>query len=131
MRGHNKEQKVSVLQISKPSHIALSSIVLSLAYQGRICYPHTLEHSARVKAADLADIVRLLHEQLKTVAEEHSSHKSTVVEKYSKRRYKQIGTFRPPCFRELLMYNAFRNTELFDIYTSELYSEYRNRRSDL
>jgi len=107
----------SILQVAKPSEIALGCIILSLAYQGRICYPVTLEHSAGVSVDSIAHIVKQLHMQLRAVTEKHVTHCSTVVEKYSMRRYQYVGAFKPPSFHELLKHNAFGGSKLSGMYS--------------
>jgi len=115
-RRQSKDRQTSVIQKTKPSCIALGSIVLSLAYQGRICYPISLEHTGGVEASALTHIVKWLHEQLKIVTERHLSCKSAVVLKYSTERYCCAGAFRPPSFRDLLEDDRFRETDFCKIY---------------
>jgi len=107
----------SILHVAKPSEIALGCIILSLAYQGKICYPVTLENSAGVSVERIGHIVKQLHMKLRAVTEKHVTHCSTVVKKYSMRRYQYIGAFKPPSFHELLEHNAFRGTKLFGVYS--------------
>jgi len=107
----------TIIHVAKPSEIALGCIILSLAYQGKICYPLTLEHSARVSVDSIAQVVKQLHMQLRAVTEKHVTHSCAVVEKYSKRRYLYIGAFKPPSFHELLEHNAFRGTKLYGMYS--------------
>jgi len=110
--GRNKDLPACILHVAKPSEIALGCIILSLAYQGKVCYPLTLEHSAGVRVNTLAHIVKQLHTQLRAEVK----RRSAVVKKYSMRRYQSIGTFKPPSFQELLGHNAFRGTELYGMY---------------
>jgi len=119
-RRQSKDRKTFVLQTTKPSYIALGSIVLSLAYQGKICYPISLEFTGGVEAAALTHIVKRLHEQFKIVTERHLSCNSAVVLKYSTKRYCHAGAFIPPSFRDLLEHNGFRDTEFCKIYNHML-----------
>jgi len=77
----------------------------------------TLEHAAGLSVDSVAQIVKQLHMQLRAVTEKHVTHCSTVVQKYSMRRYQYIGAFKPPSFHELLEHNAFRGTKLFGMYS--------------
>jgi len=106
--------------VAKPSEIALACIVLSLAYQGMICYPSALGHSAGVGVGTLSSIVKQLHEQLRKETQKHINCSSAIVRKFSRRRYKWIGNFNPPNFCKLIEYNAFRCTELFEIYGNSM-----------
>lgn len=115
--GRNKELPSCVLHVAKPSEIALGCIILSLAYQGKVCYPLTLEHSAGVSVKALSHIVKQLHIQLRAETEKHVTRCSAVVKKHSMRRYQSIGMFKPPSFHELLEHNAFRGTELYGMYS--------------
>jgi len=115
--GRNKTAPGCILHVAKPSEIALGCIILSLAYQGKICYPATLEHAAGLSVDSISQIVKQLHMQLRAVTEKHVTHSSTVVQKYSMRRYQYIGAFKPPSFHELLEHNAFRGTKLFGMYS--------------
>jgi len=115
--GPNTAIPACVLHVSKPSEVALGCIILSLAYQGKICYPVTLEHSAGVGAKSVAHVVKQLHTQLKAETEKHVTSSSAVVKKYSLKRYLKIGAFKPPSFHKLLEHNAFRGTELSGFYS--------------
>jgi len=115
--GRKNTMPGCVLHVAKPSEIALGCIILSLAYQGKNCYPDTLEHSAGVSVDSLGPIVKHLHMQLRAVTERHETHCCAAVEKYSSRRYHCIGAFKPQCFHELLEHKAFRGTTLFEKYT--------------
>jgi len=118
--GKNSALPTSVLHVAKPSEIALGCIILSLAYQGKVCYPVTLEHSAGVSVKSVSHILKQLHAQLKTEAERHATYRSAIVTKYSLRKYLKIGAFKPPRFRELLEHKAFRGTELSGYYDHQL-----------
>jgi len=111
--GQNKMLPNSVLHVAKPSQIALGCIILSLAYQGKLCYPDSLHHISGISSINFSHIVKHLHMQLRSETEKHVTHNSVVVKKYSTRRYQYIGAFKPPSFRELLQYNAFKGTKLF------------------
>lgn len=115
--GRNKAIPACVLHVAKPSEIALGCIILSLAYQGKVCYPVTLEHSAGICVKSVSHIVKQLHTQLKAETEKRVTRSSAVVKKYSMRRYQKIGTFKPPSFHKLLEHNAFRGTKLSGIYS--------------
>jgi len=115
--GRNKATPDCVLHVAKPSEIALGCIILSLAYQGKVCYPVTLEHSSGICAQSVSHIVKQLHTQLKAETEKHVTRSSAVVKKYSMRRYHKIGTFKPPSFHKLLEHNAFRGTKLSGMYS--------------
>lgn len=111
--GQNKLLPTSVLHVAKPSQIALGCIILSLAYQGKLCYPDSLHNISGISSNNFSHIVRHLHMRLKSETEKHVTRNSVVVKKYSTRRYQYIGAFKPPSFCELLEYNAFRGTKLF------------------
>merc|ERR1719419_1325828 len=110
----------SVLMVAKPSEIALGCIILSLAYQGKVCYPVTMEYSSRIRAGVISKVVEELHEQLRIETNTHVSQPSPIVKKYSQRKLQYVGAFKPPTFRELLEHNAFGGTELAGIYNSKL-----------
>jgi hypothetical protein len=114
--GRNTELPACILHLAKPSRIALGCIILSLAYQGKVCYPVALEHSAGVNVEIVAHIVKQLHTQLKAETEKYGTRSSAVVAKYLLSQYHKIGAFKPPSFHELLGYNAFRDTELYRFY---------------
>jgi len=109
----------SVLMVAKPSEISLGCIILSLAYQGKVCYPVTMEYSSRIRAGVISNVVEELHEQLRIETNTHVTRPSAVVKKYSQRRFQYIGAFKPPTFRELLDHNAFGGTELAGIYNNK------------
>jgi len=111
--GQNKLLPNSVLHVAKPSQIALGCIILSLAYQGKLCYPDSLHHISGISSINFSHIVKHLHMQLRSETEKHVTSNSVVVKKYSTRRYQYIGAFKPPSFRELLEYNSFKGTKLF------------------
>jgi len=115
--GQNTVRPASVLHVAKPSEIALGCIILSLAYQGKECYPASLKSIAGTSSRSLSHIVKQLHTQLKSETEKRVTRNSIVVKKYSSRRYQYIGAFKPPSFHELLEYNAFRGTKLFGVYS--------------
>jgi len=115
--GRNKTMPGCILHVAKPSEIALGCIILSLAYQGKMCYPVTLEHAVGLSVDNISQIVKQLHVQLRAVTEKRDTLPSYVVLKYCKRRYQYIGAFKPPNFRELLEHNAFRGTKLFGMYS--------------
>jgi len=113
----------SVLMVAKPSEIALGCIILSLAYQGKVCYPVTMEYSSRIRAGAISKVVEELHQQLRIETSSHSARSSAIVKKYSLRKFQYIGAFKPPSFQELVEHNAFRGTELariFKVKQSEL-----------
>jgi len=107
----------SVLMVAKPSEVALGCIILSLAYQGKVCYPVGMEYSSRIRAGAISNVVKELHEQL--TIETHMPRPTAVVKKYSHRRFRYIGAFKPPTFRELVDHNAFGGTELAGIYDNK------------
>jgi len=109
----------TVLMVAKPSEIALACLILSLAYQGKICYPVTLEYCADVRAGYVSEVVEGLHQQLRRETKNHVLKPSAIVQKYSQGRYLGIGAFKPPTFRELLHHDAFRGTELATIYNQQ------------
>lgn len=125
--GQNTVLPASVLHVAKPSEIAVGCIILSLAYQGKECYPASLESIAGICSSNLSHIVKQLHTQLKSETENRVTRNSTVVKKYSSRRYQYIGAFKPPSFHELLEYNAFRGTKLFGVYSYASPSQPRAR----
>jgi len=106
----------TVLMVAKPSEIALACLILSLAYQGKVCYPVTLEYCARNRAGLVSEVVEGLHQQLRIETSKNVLKPSAIVHKYSQARYQGIGGFKPPTFRELLEHDAFRGTELATIY---------------
>jgi len=109
----------SILMLANPSLVALGSLILSLAYQGIVCYPVTLEYSSGVRATFVSEVVRGLHKQLRRVTSKHALKPSVTVRKYSEPKYGHIGLFKPPTFNELLEHNAFRGTELATIYKQQ------------
>jgi len=72
-----------VLLFAKPSDIALGCIILSLAYQGKMCYPTSLQQIAGISSDSFSHIVKQLHIELKSETEKHVTRNSTVVKKYS------------------------------------------------
>jgi len=110
----------SVLMVAKPSEIALGCIILSLAYQGKVCYPVTMEYSSRIRPDVISNVVEELHQQLRIETNTHVTQPSAIVRKYSQRKLQYVGAFKPPTFRELLEHNAFGGTELAGIYNSKL-----------
>jgi len=114
--GRNTALPACILHLAKPSRIALGCIILSLAYQGKVCYPVALEHSAGLNVKIVADIVEQLHTQLKVETEKYGARSSAIVTKYLSSQNQKIGAFIPPDFHELLGYNAFRGTELSGFY---------------
>lgn len=109
----------TVLMVAKPSEIALACLILSLAYQGKICFPVTLEYCADVRAGYVSEVVEGLHQQLRRETKNHVLKPSAIIHKYSQARYLGIGGFKPPTFRELLQHDAFRGTELATIYNQQ------------
>jgi len=112
--GQNSALPMSALHVAKPSEIALGCIILSLVYQGKVCYPVTLKHSTGVSVRSVSHVVKQLHSQFKDEVE--MQHSSAIIKKYSSRKYLKIGAFKPPSFQELLYNRAFRDTELVDCY---------------
>merc|ERR1719419_1229907 len=110
----------SVLMVAKPSEIALGCIILSLAYQGKVCYPVTMEYSSRIRPDVISNVVEELHQQLRIETNTHVTQPSAIVRKYSQRKLQYVGAFKPPTFHELLEHNAFGGTELAGIYNSKL-----------
>jgi len=109
----------SVLMVAKPSEVALGCLILSLAYQGKVCYPVTLEYCSRIRAELVSEIVKGLHRQLRKETSSHASRPSAIVKKYSLEGFQCIGGFKPPTFQELIQHNAFRGTELATIYNQQ------------
>jgi len=104
------------LHLARPSNIALGCIILSLAYQGKVCYPDALKQSAGLNVKVVGNIVKQLHTQLKVETEKYGTRSSAVVAKYLLSKYHKIGAFKPPGFHELLACKAFRDTELSGFY---------------
>lgn len=109
----------SVLMEARPSEVALGCLILSLAYQGKACYPVKLEYCSRMSAASVCEVVQGLHHQFRSEAYSHNSHYNLILQKFSLPRFHCVGDFKPPTFRELVQHNAFRGTELAKIYTKK------------
>jgi len=118
--GRSGVMPSSVLMVSRPSEIALGCLILSLAYQGKVCYPVKLEYSSRVRSSVVSGVVQGLHNQLRNETNSPFSRSSAILKKYSIERFDYIGSFKPPQFHELVEHNAFHGTELAKIYGNEI-----------
>jgi len=117
--GGTYAKPTSVLMGAKPSEVALGCLILSLAYQGKVCYPVKLQYCARIPAELVSDIVQGLHRQLRIKTCTHVSQANGILKKYSLKIYQDVGRFKPPSFRELLAHNAFRGTALAKVYRKQ------------
>jgi len=109
----------SVLMKARPSEVALGCLILSLAYQGKACYPVKLEYCSRMRAGSVSEVVQGLHHQFRSEACSYTSHSNPILNKFLLPRFHCVGDFKPPTFRELIQHNAFRGTELAKIYTKK------------
>jgi len=117
--GGTYAKPTSVLMEAKPSEVALGCLILSLAYQGEVCYPVKLEYCARIPVELLSDIVQGLHRQLRIETCSHVSRGNGILKKYFLEICQDVGGFKPPSFRELLAHNAFRETALAKVYRKQ------------
>jgi len=77
--GQNKVLPTSVLHVAKPSQIALGCIILSLAYQGKLCYPYALHPISEISSINFSHIVNHLYTQLRSETEKHVTRNSVIV----------------------------------------------------
>jgi len=118
--GRSGVMPSSILMVARPSEIALGCLVLSLAYQGKVCYPVKLEYCSCIRVGIVSGVIQGLHDQLRSVTHSLTSKTSATLKKYLLQRYEYIGKFKPPKFRELVEHNAFRGTELDKIYRKQI-----------
>lgn len=97
---------------SYPSKLALGCLCLSLAYQGKICFPKKLAELVGLASHEIGGLIKELHEQIRLVVQWHMSEPNSTIKKFSTRRYLQIGQFKPPSWDEMVEHNAFRMTKI-------------------
>jgi len=102
------------LMESYPSKLALGALCLSLAYQGKKCFPRELEALVGMTSFDLGPLMKQLHDQLRAVVHEHITLPCPTIKKFSMRRYMQIGSFKPPTWLEMVQHNAFRESRIIE-----------------
>lgn len=127
--GKKKQAKAfqtSELLESYPSKLALGCVCLSLAYQGRICFPKPLADLVGLASYEVGPLIYELHMQIRSVVQKNQTRPNATVKKFALRRHMQIGHFKPPAWDEMVAHNAFRQTQIAEtVRKLDQYSDLR------